>query len=414
MAYLRAGKDQRLIPLLESALEELPARDNPLRATLLARLAGALREHSDLERRASRASLTSEAVEIARRLGDQRTLAYALDGSYSALSWPRETDKWRAMAAELLRLAEETGDSEKALFAHFHAMGVSMIRGDVPAADTELELMREIAHELRQPSRIWIVLVAEAMRGIFVGDFEHAEQLMRRAFEVGFAAQGADATYYYIENLQSWALLRELGRLSELDDSLVSYVEEYPGTFVLRCLLVDVHMQLGRETRAREELERLATSDFADIEFESEWFVGAAVLAEVCERLGDVTRAELLYAALLPYADYNVYASPEVALGSASRPLGILATTMSRWEEAERHFEQALEMNSRMGTRPWVAHTQHDYGRMLIRRGDSGDAARAEEQLRSAASGYEELGMTTWQESAAADLSAVAGSTRAS
>jgi tetratricopeptide (TPR) repeat protein len=385
-----------------------------LRATLLARLAGALREHSDPERRASRASLTSEAVEIARRLGDQRTLAYALDGSYSALSWPRDTDKWRAMAAELLQLAEETGDSEKALFAHFHAMGVSMIRGDVPAADTELELMREIAHELRQPSRIWIVLVAEAMRGIFVGDFEHAEQLMRRAFEVGFAAQGADATYYYIENLQGWALRRELGRLSELESSLESYVQEYPGTFVLRCLLAGVHMDLGREMRAREELERLAANDFADIELESEWFLGASVLAEVCERLGDVARAELLYEALLPYAGYNVYGSPEVALGSASRPLGLLALTMSRWEEAERHFEQALQMNARMETRPWVAHTQHDYGRMLIRRGDSGDAARAEEQLRSAASGYEELGMTTWQESAAADLSAVAGSTRAS
>jgi DNA-binding SARP family transcriptional activator len=410
-AYLRAGKDRRLIPLLESALEALPARDHPLRATLLARLAGALREHSDPERRASRAPLTSEAVEIARRLGDQRTLAYALDGTYSALSWPRDTDKWREMAAELLQLAEETGDSEKALFAHFHALGVSMIRGEVHAADAELELMREIAHELRQPSRIWVVLVAEAMRGIFAGEFEHAEEVMRHASEVGFAAQGADATYYYIENLQGWALRRELGRLSELDSSLVSYVEEYPGTFVLRCLSANIHMELGRKMRAREELERLAATDFADIELESEWFLGASVLAEVCEWFGDVARAELLYEALLPYAGYNVYASPEVALGSAARPLGVLAATMSRWEHAERHFEEALRMNTKLGTRPCIAHTQHDHGRMLMQRGESGDDERAARLLGAAASGYEELGMTTWQERAMADVAGIAGST---
>jgi hypothetical protein len=86
---------------------------------------------------------------------------------------------------------------------------------------------------------------------------------------------------------------------------------------------------------------------------------------------------------------------------------------MSRWEEAERHFEQAADMNARMGARPWVAHTQHDHGRMLLRRDDLGDEARAAELLRAAASGYEELGMTTWHENAAADLTMVPGSTRA-
>jgi hypothetical protein len=113
---------------------------------------------------------------------------------------------------------------------------------------------------------------------------------------------------------------------------------------------------------------------------------------------------------MLPYAGYNDYASPEVAFGSASRPLGLLATTMSRWEDAERHFERALEMNSRMGARPWVAHTQHDHAGMLIRRGTSGDDGRAADLLRAAASGYGELGMTAWQEQALADLSGIADS----
>jgi predicted ATPase/DNA-binding SARP family transcriptional activator len=403
-AYLRAGKDRRLIPLLESALGALPAEDNSLRATLLARLAGALREHSDPERRGSRASLMSEAVEIARRLNDPRTLAYAVDATYSVLSWPRDTDRWHAIAIELLRLADETGDKEMALFAHFHVFGVSMIRGDVRAAETELELIRDLAHELRQPSKLWVALIAETMRLTFRGDFDSAEEIRARATEVGFAAQGPDATYYYVHNLQAWALRREQGRFGELEKSIESYVAEYPGTFVLRCVSAGVQAELGREVRARHELERLAADHFADIEGESEWFLGATVLAEVCQRLGDAARAELLYEALLPYAGYNVYASPEVALGSASRSLGLLASTMSRWEEAEGHFERALEMNTRMGTRPWVAHTQHDHARMLLARGDSSDLPRGKGLLSSALDTYRELGMKPWVERVEADL----------
>jgi hypothetical protein len=83
---------------------------------------------------------------------------------------------------------------------------------------------------------------------------------------------------------------------------------------------------------------------------------------------------------------------------------------MGRWEDAERHFDRALELNAQMGARPWVAHTQQDYGQMLIRRGNSGDEARAAELLGVAADGYEELGMTAWTERAVADLAGIADS----
>ena len=41
------------------------------------------------------------------------------------------------------------------------------------------------------------------------------------------------------------------------------------------------------------------------------------------------------------------------------------------------HFEDALEMNARIESPPWVAHTQHDYARMLLARGAPGDRERA-------------------------------------
>jgi tetratricopeptide (TPR) repeat protein len=301
-----------------------------------------------------------------------------------------------------LQLADEIGDREHSFFAHFYAFGALMVRGETHRAETELQRMREVAEELGQPSQIWVCFIAESMRELFAGRLQRAEELMSRAAELGSGAQGQDATYFYVINLQSWALRREQGRLAEIEASLEGYVAEYPTAFLFRCVLTSIQAETGRAQRARDELNALAIDDLAGIDLEPEWFLGANLLAEVCGTLGDAERAELLYAFLLPYGDCNVFAMPEVSLGSASRPLGLLAATMSRWEEAERHFEWALEMNRRMGTRPWVAHTQHDYARMLIRRGNPGDRAR--KLLREARDAYETLGMTAWRETAAGDL----------
>jgi hypothetical protein len=75
--------------------------------------------------------------------------------------------------------------------------------------------------------------------------------------------------------------------------------------------------------------------------------------------------------------------------------MGLLAATMERWSDAARHFEDALAMNERMGARPWLAHTQHDYARMLLARGNPEDAARADELLAAAEATYRELGMVS-------------------
>jgi tetratricopeptide (TPR) repeat protein len=68
-----------------------------------------------------------------------------------------------------------------------------------------------------------------------------------------------------------------------------------------------------------------------------------------------------------------------ITIGSASRHLGQLATTLGRLDEAADHFEAALEMNGRTGARPWLGLTATDYARMLRARGAGGDRERADE-----------------------------------
>jgi uncharacterized protein HemY len=97
---------------------------------------------------------------------------------------------------------------------------------------------------------------------------------------------------------------------------------------------------------------------------------------------------------MLPYKSINVLMGVGAACyGSASRYLGALATTMERWDEAEQHLDDALTMNRRMGARPWLAHTQYQYARMLLSRDRLGDSEKAVALLRDALATARELGM---------------------
>jgi len=53
----------------------------------------------------------------------------------------------------------------------------------------------------------------------------------------------------------------------------------------------------------------------------------------------------------------------------------------------------ALEMNERLGVRPWLAHTQADLARTLLARGARGDLDRASELSRAALEPFDALGM---------------------
>jgi uncharacterized protein HemY len=104
----------------------------------------------------------------------------------------------------------------------------------------------------------------------------------------------------------------------------------------------------------------------------------------------------VLYDLLVPYAHVNAINADEVGTGSVSRTLGVLATALSRWEDGTRHFQAAIDHNQNMGALPWLAHTQHDYARMLLAHDLPDERERARQLLLTATEQYERLGMTQW------------------
>jgi hypothetical protein len=127
-AYARAGADRRLVRLLEAALAALQDGDSDLRAKLLARLAGALRSEPSMERRAA---LSREAIQMARRLANPVTLAYALESAYASVS-PRDAEAWLTIGNQLVPVARAAEDREREFIGHQHGLGALMVPGASP------------------------------------------------------------------------------------------------------------------------------------------------------------------------------------------------------------------------------------------------------------------------------------------
>ena len=389
--WSRAWGDQQLVPLLEEALAALPDEDSRLRILLLARLSGGpLR---DTLAREQRVAMSESAVEMARRLGDETTLAYALEGRYETDWGPDVLEERLAVANELIEVAERTGDAERTYAGHDCLFWALFEAGDLPAAYRQDSAATRLSDQMRQPAQLWDTVTRHAALALFEGRFADAENTIHEALEVGRLALTANAQQAF--DLQLYALRREQGRLVELLDGVERAVGEYPAYPVWRYVLADVYAQLERADEARAAFDALAADDFPVYGEggEMQWLCSINLLPEVCRYLAETERASTLYELLAPYAGHNATTPPELCLGSVARSLGVLAATMSDWPQAVGHFEDALAKNAEMGARPWLAHTEYDYARMLLARGEPGDRERARELIAAAEESAERLGM---------------------
>jgi hypothetical protein len=144
----------------------------------------------------------------------------------------------------------------------------------------------------------------------------------------------------------------------------------------LECTQILTYARAGQGDRARAELRALATDDFAHVLRTPSWLMNMAVLANACTAIGDVDVACELYRHLTPFTPYNVVLPPVLVLAPVAYYVGRLAVTMGNEAAARRHFEDAIALELRMGSRHCLALTQIAYGQLLLRSRNSTDAER--------------------------------------
>jgi tetratricopeptide (TPR) repeat protein len=388
IVWARAGDDDRLVPLLEEALAALAGDDAELRARLLARLAGALRDEHSRDRRDA---LSRESVELARSSSSLAVLSYALVGRAHAIVAPDTVLECLALGTELREVALRSGDREQVVAAHMLRNLAHLFVGDLAQGQIELTAATSVAVALRQPAQLWLVRSCEAMLALAAGRLDEADGLITQAFELGERALPEVAIPHYL--LQRYTLCDFRANLGEIEHEIRDLVVAYPARPVFRCVLAHLLARLGRLSEAQLALNDLAGADFSALPFDQEWLYGTSLLAETSVLLGDAGACAHLYQLLLPWGAFNAVDVAEGFRGSVDRYLGLLATATGRLDDAERHFEGALARNEQMLARPWLAYTKRDYAQMLLTRDHAGDAERAEKLAAQARAADLALGM---------------------
>ena len=382
--------------LIEEALAELHPGDSALRARLLVRLSVA----TYFSRPGQREQYAREALEMARRIDEPDTLAAVLEHAHFTLSSPARTEERLEIASELIEAAERAGDSEYAIEGHGMRLIDLLEMGDIEGVDREMPVYSRGAATLREPNFLRFATIRHAMRLLLAGRFDEVEPLLE-----GHAPHRARHELEQ-NTIQAFAVvtftLRRLqGRAEEVDAAFPEFAAQYPAVPAWRTGLALLHVEMGRLDEARAELDALVADDFAAVPRDANWVVSLANLSEVAHRVGAREHAAAIYEEVVPYAHRNVVVGGGwVCWGSISRYLGMLATTLGRYDDAERHFAVALQMNQRLKARPLIALTRSDFAHMLAERGGPDDLPQANELIGEALRAAGDLGMRSLVERA--------------
>ena len=394
--------DDELIRLLEAALEALHPSDSVPRVRVLSRLAIALYHVPGSHER--RKALCDEAVAIARRLGDSMVLAGALGLRQRALWGPDNLKERLADFAECLRLA--AAHDKEATFGtvvwRWWLFQSLVEQGEVVAADRQLATFARLASQSRMPPDQYLLMHLQSMRALMAGRFAEAEQLANQALPIAQRSWSTQSPeQQFVRKLA--ALRRETGQLAEVADRMKVLVARNPEIPHWRYHLAWLYAEGRRHTEARGLIEGLEAHDFTDLPRDAYWILSLAQLAEASWILGESRHAGRLDELLRAYGARHVLGGPQAVYhGAVTHYLGLLATTLGRWDEAGAHFEDALAAHARIEAFPFVARTQYAYADMLIRRGEAGDQERALELIGQALGTAEVLGMTRLAEQALA------------
>ena len=381
------------IGLLEEALTRLGEGDSLLRVRVLSRLCEA-HPYSFSDHLEKGILLSRQALDMARRLGDSAALTHALFASDEALlGHPKHLQERVAIARETLSLAEQSGDPFARYWAHDSLCCSALWMGDISTLDDEIEAMVQITEEFPEPVFLENTAGVKAMWAMLDGRFQEADRLAQQTIVYAEKAWGPGGVLTF-----QAVLLSELGSPRERLRHAVAAIETHldlddQWACFRRCRLALLYAELGQEREARDAYGRLAINEFAGLPTHRSRSPCLVFLSQVCAFLQDVPGAAILYDLLLPYAGLNIACGDHICCGSGAFFLGLLAASMRKYEDAQAHFEQALQFDAGMGARPFVARTQHQYGRMLLTRDGPGDRDKALVLLTQALGTAKELGM---------------------
>jgi tetratricopeptide (TPR) repeat protein len=379
----------REVALMEEALERLDDSDSPARARLLAGVGAA---HTRM-RPESAARFSGEAVAMARRLNDPMVLAAVLASHHAAIAGPDTTEESLAVAREMVTLGELLDDPETRLAGHMACYASLVAVSDIDAADAALDAFEALARDLRQPIYAFHVQRLRAAQALLAGRVAEGERLATAMWEKG-QETSIPVTIRDAMLAGFRFLVREMqGRLPELVPEVERLVAAQPDWLLMRVVRAHLWCVTGRRASAQDLLDELKADRFNGVPRDLLWFETMLHLAAVARDLADTEAAGALYERLAPYSGRNTFTGMG-SFGPVDRALALLATTLGRHDDAERHFAAALRLSRSLRAPGWATLIRRDWAEALNARDTPTDRARAHHLATEALSDARTLNLT--------------------
>ena len=360
LAYSFGLTDRVLVHLLEEALAALPPGDHPLRARMLARLAAALTPAS---LSAGPMGVARDAVEMARRLGDERTRLEVIFAAVSALIPFASASERKPLSVEVLELAKrldepliELRSLMRLVFDHFEL-------GDLAGVDAYHRAYDECVARLRLARARWQSSMFHAMLALLQGRLADHEVAVAEAQRlIDEHADGMWATTRVGHALVASWICGDIEAI-ERERAAFSVFASIPGQTQYPWHISLVHLWLGEEAAARAIL---AKEPIGRIVRDHHLPGSLGWTAELAWRLGDRELAAELY----PWARHEDPPFPALHVHGFAivRPMAmnamLFAATLGDLDAARRHFTSALELARSVGAKPFEAHLLHAFAQI--------------------------------------------------
>lgn len=255
----------------------------------------------------------------------------------------------------------------------------------------------------------WQSAVLKATSAAMAGEFEAAEDLAEQAHRLGSVA-GTEEASGEIFGVQIYGIRKQQGRLADVEPALQAIAKGMAGDAKWRAAMVSVHLECGRLTEARDELNALANNRFSPVPDNSNRLAVLTALAQAAVQLRDGEKCQELLDLLLPHrGEAALLDSGAHCEGVVDRELGLLADALARDDDAVSYLESAVTINDSLGAVVLGANARRELAVALIHRDSPGDSRRAAELLREAETTFATVGL----DDLAVQAAAVAAATEA-
>ena len=367
---------------LETALAGVRGAGTALEAELTAGLAREL-HHSVPAHRARAVPLSEQALDAARALDDEATLAACLLARHDVLWTPGRAGDRLELAREITALAARTGDTER------HAEGLlltanALLEQGSAAFRAVLGDYLHAVDGFGQPRHDYVALTRRGALAVVDGRLDDAERLIDEASALGDRIGEPDTGN--VRMSQMLGLVRARGDPDLLRATAAEAVRWWVGVPSHAHAVAAGFLALSGEPDdlegARRNLDVVLALDTWRDDRSYLWsvFVGGMTTAAV--RLDDRAVCAELLAELEPVTGAcGVNGALVCFMGSNAHWAGLLAAALGRRTDAEHWLGQALDVHRRLGARAWEAETGAELAALGVGDGHGERAARTAAEL---------------------------------